>query len=252
MKLAATGVLASMVQNPVLASLSASTPSLRFKAVAFDGFTILDPRPIFARCETLFPGHGAALANAWKSRQFEYTWLRVVGRHYADFWQVTNDALTYAAQEAKVELTADKRAQLMDAYMHLGTWPDALPVLQKLHAAGLKLAFLSNFTPAMLASATRSAGLEGLVTQAISTDTLRTYKPDPAAYQLGVDTLGLAKEEILFVAFGGWDAAGAKWFGYPTFWANRLGQPVEELTVRPDAIGRTFHELSDFVFNTAA
>src|SRR5712691_13134172 len=67
------------------------------KAIAFDAFTTFDPRPIFALAEKLFPNNGAALGNAWRTRQFEYTWLRSVAQRYADFWKVTEDALVFAA-----------------------------------------------------------------------------------------------------------------------------------------------------------
>jgi 2-haloacid dehalogenase len=220
----------------------------RFKALAFDGFPILDPRPVFVLAEELFPGQGQALSNVWRSRQFEYSWLRAAGRRYADFWQVTGDALVYAARATGVELTDAKRQRLMDAYLQLKTWPEVLPVLRRFQAAGLTNAFLSNFSPGMLAAATAGAGLEGLITRAISTDEVQSYKPDPRAYQLGVDRLGLAREEILFVAFGAWDAAGAKWFGYPTFWVNRLKQPAEELSVEVDGMGRDLLDLEKFVF----
>jgi 2-haloacid dehalogenase len=46
---------------------------------------------------------------------------------------------------------------------------------------------------------------------------------------MAVDAPKLRREEILFAAFGGWDAAGAKAFGFPTFWVNRMGSPLEEL-----------------------
>ena len=220
----------------------------RFKAIAFDGFPILDPRTVFALAETLFPGHGAALADAWKTRQFEYSWLRTAGGHYADFWQVTEDALVYAAHATGVELTAEKRAQLMAAWLQLKAWPEVLPVLRRFHEAGVACVFLSNFSPRMLTAAVASAGLDGLIAQAISTDAAHTYKPDPRAYQLGVDALGLPPEEILFVAFGAWDAAGAKWFGYPTFWVNRLKQPAEELSVTVDGVGHDLLDLENFVF----
>ena len=102
---------------------------------------------------------------------------------------------------------------------------------------GLRLAFLSNATPQMLEAAIRNSSLEGVFEQAISTDRIRSYKPDPRAYQLGVDVLGLPAKEILFAAFAGWDATGAKWFGYPTFWVNRAGAPAEELGAPPDGSG---------------
>ena len=118
---------------------------------------------------------------------------------------------------------------------------------KELRESGIRLAFLSNFTPRMLESNIRSSGLEGMFEQVLSTDRVSTYKPDPKAYQLAVDTLKLKREEIAFAAFAGWDAAGAKSFGYPTFWNNRLRQPLEELGVKPDAIGETLADLESFV-----
>jgi 2-haloacid dehalogenase len=64
---------------------------------------------------------------------------------------------------------------------------------------------------------------------------------------MGVDKLKLRKEEILFVAFAGWDAAGAKWFGYPTFWLNRLGSVEEHLDAKPDATGASLNDLLTFI-----
>jgi 2-haloacid dehalogenase len=66
---------------------------------------------------------------------------------------------------------------------------------------------------------------------------------------LGVSLFGLPREEIGFAAFGGWDAAGAAWFGYPTFWVNRLGLPVEELAPGPEATGPTLRELAAWCWN---
>jgi 2-haloacid dehalogenase len=55
-----------------------------------------------------------------------------------------------------------------------------------------------------------------LFEQALSTDLAKTYKPGPSTYQLAIDSLRLGREEMLFVPFAGWNAAGAKLFGYPT------------------------------------
>jgi 2-haloacid dehalogenase len=128
------------------------------KAIAFDAFPVFDPKPVFSLVNQLFPGKGADLSNEWRTRQFEYTWLRVVDRHYADFWQVTEQALIFAANKLKLELGQDQRNKLMNAYLELKAWQDVVP--------------------------------------------------DPRAYQLGVDALRLKREEILFVAFAGWDATG--------------------------------------------
>ena len=246
------GQAAASVAASVLASvprvLSAGPPvKPPIKAIAFDAFPIFDPRPVAALADQLFPGKGIELSNEWRTRQFEYTWLRVALRRYADFWQVTQDALVFAANKLKVELPPQQRDQLMNAYLELKTWPDVVPALRALKKSGVRLAFLSNFTVKMLDACIRSAGLDGMFEHVLSTDQVKTYKPDPRAYQLGPDVLKLRREEILFVAFAGWDAAGAKAFAYPTFWANRLNLPMEELGEVPDGHASGLSGLVEFL-----
>jgi 2-haloacid dehalogenase len=228
-------------------SSAASGARSNIKAVAFDGFPILDPRPVFALVDQLFPEQGAELSTVWRTKQFEYTWLRTMSRRYSDFWQVTDDALVFAAKALKVELTPEKHSRLMDAYLKLRCWPDVPAALRSLKAAGIRIAFLSNLTPKMLEAGIRNSQLEGMFDEVLSTDRVKVYKPDPRAYQMGVDAFGLQAEQILFAAFAGWDAAGAKSFGYPTFWVNRQNQAAEELGVAPDATGGSLDDLTAFL-----
>jgi len=219
----------------------------RIKAIAFDAFPIFDPRPIAALAGELFPGKGAQLSDVWRARQFEYTWLRMAMARYADFWQITGDALIFAAKTLKIELAPEKRSRLMDAYLELKPWPGVAEGLKSLRNAGIRLAFLSNFTPHMLAACTKASALDGFFEYQLSTDTIKTYKPDPRAYAMAVKAFKLPAEDILFAAFGGWDAAGAKTFGYPVFWFNRGHHPAEELGEAPDAIGTSFADLMTFL-----
>ena len=242
--LAAGGVVAA---NAIAPARQAQASGATIKAVAFDGFPIIDPRPVAAKTEEIFPGRGLELGNTWRTRQFEYTWLRTLGGHYADFWQVTEESLVFAAKSLKIDLSADQRDQLMQTYLQLKAWPDVLPTLKALRDAGIRMAFLSNLTDAMLDAAVKNSGLEGFFEGHLSTDKVRAFKPDPRAYQMGVDAFKLKKEEIAFAAFAGWDAAGARWFGYPTFWVNRLNLPVEELGVVPDGVGSGLGDLVKFV-----
>lgn len=220
--------------------------SPRFKAVAFDAFTVFDPRPIVKTANTLFPEKGKALVNAWRARQFDYQWLSVLGEHYMDFWQATEAALESAARAENIALTSTQHEELMHHYVTLGAWPDAPTALEKLKNTGLRLVLLSNMTPAMLETNIQHANLQGVFQHAISTDRIHTYKPDPKAYALGPKTLGLKREEIVFAAFAGWDAVGAKWYGYPTFWVNRLGASEEGSGPAADASGRGLEELANF------
>jgi 2-haloacid dehalogenase len=233
LKASGSAAAASVIRTP--ASFAAERPA--FKAMAFDGFAIFDTRSVAALAETLFPGSGPALMTAWRTRQFEYTWLRTVAGRYRDFKDVTEDSLVFAAALMKLDLTAEKRRQLVDAFFELKPWPDAIPALTRLRDAGVRLAFLTNLSPAMLQGCISASGIGDLFEHALSTDAIRSYKPDPRTYQLGVDAFALDREQILFVAFAGWDAAGAKSWGYPTFWLNRLNLPREELGFAADAAG---------------
>lgn len=242
--LAAGGLAAGALPSPALLR-AATGPKLR--ALAFDAFPIFDPRPVFALAEQLFPGRGAELGNAWRVRQFEYQWLRALGGRYTDFWRATEDALAFAAAMLRLDLTAVKRKRLLDAYLELRAWPEVRPALLALRRAGIRLGFLSNATPRILEAGIRNSALEGIFEHILSTDAIRTFKPDPRAYQMAIDAFGLGREGIGFVGFAGWDVAGAKWFGYTTFWVNRLGLPMEELGVAPDASGDTLNDLVRYV-----
>jgi 2-haloacid dehalogenase len=164
-----------------------------------------------------------------------------------DFLQATRDSLVFAAKQLQLEIPAAQQEHLMAAWSDLKVWPDAVRAVKALRASGLRLIFLSNMTAAMLEGGLRAAGLRDEFEAVVSSDRIRTYKPDARAYQLGVDVLGLSKEQILFVAFAGWDVAGAKWFGYPTYWVNRQGSPREELGVAADGEGRDLAALAQFI-----
>jgi len=236
------GLAASTLAATLIPSMPTAAAA-KIEVVAFDAFPVFDPRPIFEKLETIAPGRGKELGDLWRTRQFEYTWLRTVGGEYEDFWKVTRDALGYAADALGIELSRQQTGEIMDGYLNVKAWPDAPAALEALKAQGLQLAFLSNFTPRMLQAAIESAGLEGTFDQSLSTDALRTFKPDPRAYRMAVEKLNTPRERILFVPFAGWDAAGAKWFGYETFWVNRLGTPPEALGVEADGVGRNLDDL---------
>jgi 2-haloacid dehalogenase len=245
--LAAAGALSGTVA-PALARAASGS---RFKAVVFDGFPIIDPRPVASLAEQLFPGKGAELSSTWRTRQFEYCWLRTLANRYADFRQVTQEALVFAAKSLRLDLSTSARDRLVHAYLELSAWPDVLPALQSLKVAGVRMTFLSNLTAEMLDAAIGNSQLNDFFEAPLTTDRVRAFKPDPRAYEMALTAFDCPREEIAFVASAGWDVAGAKWFGYPTFWVNRAELPAEELGVSADAQGRGMADLVPFVLGAA-
>ena len=136
---------------------------------------------------------------------------------------------------------------LLDAYLTLRPWPDSVAALRKLKASGVRIITISNFSPKMLQANADNAGIADLFDELLSTEANGTYKPDPRAYALGMERLKLKKEEIVFAAFGGWDAYGAKSFGYTTYWVNRFHLPAEELGFAPDGTSDNLQGLLEFV-----
>ncbi|MFT4068287.1 haloacid dehalogenase type II [Paraburkholderia sp.] len=229
------------------------------RAVIFDAYgTLFDVHSVIAAAEQLFPGHGDALSQLWRQKQIEYTQLRTLaaradapGAHYRLFWDITLDALRFAAKKLQLTLgrTAEKR--LMDEYACLSAFPDTVPVLRALReptdAPRIGLAILSNGNPQMLDIAVKSAGMSTLFDHVLSVDAVRAYKPSPAAYALAPEAFGVSAREIVFVSSNGWDVAGATWFGFTTFWLNRQNAPVEELGVAPHGTGSGMSDLPDFL-----
>jgi 2-haloacid dehalogenase len=216
--------------------------------VVFDAYgTLFDIYAVEARLEALYPGKGRALSLRWRDKQIEYSRLRTMSGHYADFFEITGDALEYACEFEKVVLSAAARAELLAIYERLPAHPEVPAVLAVLHARGLKLAVLSNGNEAMLQKALAAAALEPLFAHVLSVERVRKFKTAPEAYQLAPDAFGVAAQNLVFVSSNGWDAAGAAWFGYRAFWINRAGAPLERLGVAPEGIGRTMEDLVGFL-----
>ena len=238
--------VACLAATPVLAR------SRRLEAVAFDAFAIFDAHAITALAEKLFPGRGAGLAEAWRTRQSEYAWLTTAADRYEDFWTVTDRALNVAARVAGLKLTGEQYDRLMGAWLELEPWPDVQPTLSMLKAGGIRLGLVSNLTTAMLKTNVGRSGLTGLFDEVLSADMARAYKPDPRAYRLAVQAFRAPRDSIGFVAYAGWDAFGAKAYGFSTYWANRAGAPAEDIGVNPDAIEKDLSGLAAFAGLTGA
>jgi 2-haloacid dehalogenase len=208
-------------------------------ALLFDAYgTLFDVHSVALMAEQLFPGKGAEISALWRAKQIEYTHLRTLSGRHKNFWDVTRDALDFTLARLAPDATADQAERLMSQYACLTAFPENLGALKALKKLGLPLGILSNGTPQMLDIAIKSAGMSGIFDHVLSVEAVCQYKTAAAAYQLGPDALGLAAKQILFVSSNGWDAAGATWFGYTTFWINRSGQPAEHLDVQPTATGR--------------
>jgi 2-haloacid dehalogenase len=211
------------------------------KALVFDAYgTLYDVHSVARRCETFWPGKGAQLSQAWRSKQLEYTWLRTLMRRYQPFSAVTREALAYCCQALGLALDTDQQQALMREYLALEPYPDVRAFM--VSCSVQKKAILSNGSPDMLIPLVENSGLK--FDAVLSVDELKAFKPAPEVYQLAVERLETKKEEIGFVSSNCWDALGAKSFGFQVYWINRGGAPVDRLGFAPDAILKTLSDLT--------
>lgn len=217
---------------------------MTIRACIFDAYGTLFDVAAAARAAAGEPG-GAMLAELWprlaelwRQKQLQYTWLRAITGAHADFWQVTGDGLDWALEALGVE-DAALRERLMVLYRELDTYPEVPGVLETLKAHGMKTGTLSNGSPDMLADAVSSAGIGDRLDAVLSVEDAGIFKPARAVYDLVGERFGTIPDEVLFVSSNGWDAAGAAAYGFRTVWVNRSGDPVDRLP------GRPAHVLSD-------
>jgi 2-haloacid dehalogenase len=183
----------------------------------------------------------------WRDKQIEYTRLRTLCNTYKPFWEVTQDALVFCCRKLGLPLTLDAQNMMLGQYAKLQPFPESLEVLRELKGKGMRLAILSNGNPEMLEAVVESAGMKDVFHHVLSVDAVKKFKTAPEAYQLGTDVLGIPARDVVFVSSNCWDICGAAWFGYPTFWVNRSGAPLEELGVTPHGEGTSLSDLRDFV-----
>jgi len=228
--------------------MSDPTPSLSgLKAVAFDAYgTLFDVHAPMARLAGEIGPNAALLSELWRQKQLQYTWLRSLMGDYADFWQVTEDALDYALAAHGIA-TPELRATLLGLYRDLDAYDDAAPALSALRERGIATAVLSNGSPGMLNQAISHAGLGQMLDHVLSVEAVAIYKPDPRTYQLAVDAFALPPGEIGFVSANGWDAAGAAHFGLAVCHLNRFAQPAEHLPAKPLTVINSLSEFPDLL-----
>ena len=212
-------------------------------ACVFDAYgTLFDVNAAAAQCRDALGGKANELSALWRTRQLEYTWLRSLMQEYVEFWQVTGDGLDYALAVLGIEDDA-LRQRLMDIYMRLDAYPEVKDVLTALKVGGLKTAILSNGSPKMLSSAVENAGINEVLDDTFSVDSIGIYKPHPSVYQMAVDGLGVNAERICFMSSNAWDAAAAANFGFRVVWVNRFGQPQERIPGDPEQVIQTLETL---------
>lgn len=203
----------------------------------FDAYgTLFDTGAAVARHAAVLGEDGTRLAEIWRRKQLEYSWVRtLMGDRDRNFWALTEDALDYAfAKMPSVDRAM--RETLLEAYRDLDTFEEVPQTLKALKDAGARLAVLSNGSRQMLERAIRAARIEDLLDRVFSAEDVGRYKTAPEIYDLVTTTFRLYPKAVSFQSSNRWDVAGAARFGFHTVWINRGDEPDEYLDCPPGAV----------------
>lgn len=215
------------------------------RAYVFDAYgTLFDVHAAIGRHKDAVGPDAAFFSELWRVKQLEYSWTHTLMDKYEGFWTLTERALDFCfARFPNVD--RGLRPVLLDAYKKLDAYPDARPTLEKLRAAGMKTAILSNGSTEMLNSAVEAAKLKDVLDFVLSVDEVQGFKPGLEVYDLAIDALGMKPEEIVFVSSNRWDVAGSANAKFKPVWVNRAGNPDEYPRFRPVQVVKSLNELAD-------
>jgi 2-haloacid dehalogenase len=202
------------------------------KAIIFDAYgTLFDVNSAAEKCKDKIGGKWQGFANYWRTTQLEYTWLRSLMKRHKDFWQVTEDSLDKSMKAYKID--SSMKDELLDLYKILSPFKEVPEVLKTLKEKNLKLAILSNGTPALLNQLVKSNNLENLFDDLFSIEEVRIYKPDSKVYDMPTKKYQIQKNEVAFLSANTWDVSGAGNYGYNSIWLNRNNNIFDNLDYEP-------------------
>ena len=201
--------------------------------------TLLDLRALDPTFAELFGD--AAARREWFAQMIQSALVATVTGAYAPFGQIGDAALSMVAARRGVDLADDARRRLLGGMRSLPPHPEVRPALERLRAAGVRLATLTNSTAEVAEAQLSNAGLSELFELRLSADTVRRLKPAPEPYQMAAAQLGVAIGEIRLIAAHAWDIAGARRAGCAAAFVARPGMVLDPLAPTPEIVGADMH-----------
>jgi len=212
------------------------------KVCVFDAYgTLFDVNSAAAKCKEKLGSKWESFANAWRTSQLEYTWLRSLMKKHKNFWEITEDSLDHTMETFKIK--KDLRNELLDLYKKLSPYPEVKECLNELKEKKIKIAILSNGTPDLLKKLVESNNIQNYFDDIFSIESVGIYKPDPRVYEMPIKKYGCNPDNICFMSSNTWDVAGGGVFGYNAVWVNRLNKVFDKLSYKPKFVINNLKEL---------
>ena len=216
------------------------------KACVFDAYgTLFDVNSAAAKCKEKLGNRWEGFANAWRTTQLEYTWLRSLMKKHKNFWEITEDSLYHTMETFKIK--KKMRNELLDLYKKLSPYPEVKECLESLKSKKIKIAILSNGTPNLLKGLVESNNIQNYFDDIFSIESVGIYKPDAKVYEMPIKKYNCKPENICFMSSNTWEVSGGGIFGYNTVLVNRLNKVFDKLSYKPKFVINNLKELIEII-----
>lgn len=187
---------------------------------AFDMFgTLADPSSVRVELEPLVGGAAGEVAADWRRLQLEYMFRVTAMGQFPDFADLTRWALSAALTSRGVEPADEDVERVTSAYSRLACYPDVIPALSALAAAGHRAVVFSVGPMRWLEEL--AAGYRHLVSALVSAEAAGVYKPHPDLYRHLLRVTEAEPAQVHLVSGNPFDLIGGAAVGLGTVWCRR-------------------------------
>ncbi|PPH49075.1 HAD family hydrolase [Rathayibacter sp. AY1C9] len=187
-----------------------------------------------------YAGEPADVQRRWHLLEEEHYHRYLAGE--LDYEGQRRARATDFAAEAGVGLTPEEASSWFRGYLehYVAAWTlhdDALPVLDRLDAAGVRLGVITNGVLDFQRGKIEGTGLSGRFEHVIASGDVGVAKPDARIFAIACERFGVSPEEALYVGDRlGTDAVGAAAAGLRGVWLDRVGGPEHGRELPPEAV----------------
>ncbi len=214
------------------------------RVVVFDvNETLLDLAPIRRGFAELFGDE--RLAGDWFRTLLQLSFVSVIVEDHRPFTELAAAAFDMTAQRIDRSVDPAERDAVLGRIRELPPHPDVLPAIERLAAAGIPMAALTNSPQATAEAQLTNAGIAPFLSHIMSVDLVGRFKPHPSVYRTAAARLAIPIDHMVMVAAHDWDVAGAMHAGAAGAFVARPGQVLSPLQPEPAFVVADLGQLAD-------
>ena len=215
--------------------------------LAFDVYgTLIDTHGVLSKLEKIIGAKAKEFSNTWREKQLEYSFRRGLMQNYENFAVCTRQALDYTCKYYKVSLTKVQKQELLDAYRELPAFEDVEDGLVRLKGANFRLYAFSNGSADAVETLLVTAGIRHFFLGVVSTDDLKSFKPNPAVYSHFLRKSESSGSNAWLISSNPFDVIGAISAGMKAAWVQRSKESLfDPWEIKPTITVKSLLELHE-------